>query len=114
LIGEFLGLVVSLAFVLGLAWIVLAFIARTQAGGAAKPGAVAPLRHLRTLPVGPRERLVVVAYEGEQFLLGVTTGGVSLLDRRPLPPSEPAPPTAAPPEPTSRTAAFLQRLARRR
>jgi flagellar protein FliO/FliZ len=41
------------------------------------------LRFVRALPVGPRERVVVVQYRGEEWVLGVTAGGISLLGRAP-------------------------------
>lgn len=88
MIGETLGLVAALVFVLGLAWATLGVLARMQASAASGPGGgPAPLRYLRSLPVGARERLVVVAYQDEELLLGVTAGGVTLLDRRPLSPA---------------------------
>jgi flagellar protein FliO/FliZ len=41
------------------------------------------LRFVRAVPVGPRERLVVMAWGAETLLLGVTSGGVTLLTARP-------------------------------
>jgi flagellar protein FliO/FliZ len=90
LIGETIGVFVALAIVLALAWFVLRFLQRVQVGVGG--GALAPLRYGRALPVGPRERVVVVVYHDEELLLGVTAGGVTLLDRRPYtpPPEQPA------------------------
>lgn len=79
---ELLSGVLALAVVLGLAWVSLRLLRRFNVGVGAAPGAPA-LRFLRALPLGPRERLVVVVYEGEVLLLGVSAGQVTLLDRRP-------------------------------
>lgn len=92
MILDTLGVLVALFIVLGLAWISLRFLARMQPGAAGPGGAPAPLRYLRAMPVGARERVVVVAYHGEELLLGVTAGGVTLLDRRPLSPAAAEPP----------------------
>lgn len=74
--------ILALALVLGLAWGSLKLLKRMNLNLGAAPGAPG-LRYLRALPVGPRERLVVVAYEGETLLLGVAAGQITLLDRRP-------------------------------
>lgn len=91
MLGDVLGVVVALLLVLALAWLVLRFLARMQTRS--RGGGPAPLRYLRAMPVGSRERVVVVAYHGEELLLGVTAGGIVLLDRRPLSP-EPERPEA--------------------
>lgn len=97
MILDFLGVLVALAIVLGLAWISLRFLSRMQAGAAGAGGGPAPLRYLRAMPVGARERVVVVAYHDEELLLGVTAGGITLIDRRPLSAAaaEPPPTVAA-------------------
>ena len=92
MILDTLGVLVALVIVLGLAWLSLRFLARMQAGGSGAGGGPAPLRYLRAMPVGARERVVVVAYHEEELLLGVTAGGITLLDRRPLSPEAALPP----------------------
>jgi flagellar protein FliO/FliZ len=85
-------MLVALAFVLLLAWLSLHLVKRLQAGrrgGAA--GAPEALRFVRALPVGARERVVVVHYRGEEWVLGVTAGGISLLGRAPAPDAAPVP-----------------------
>lgn len=79
---EVLSGILALAVVLGLAWVSLRLLKRFNVGLGSAPGAPG-LKFLRALPLGPRERLVVVAYEGEVLLLGVSAGQVTLLDRRP-------------------------------
>ncbi|MES9938964.1 MAG: flagellar biosynthetic protein FliO [Candidatus Thiodiazotropha sp. 6PLUC2] len=36
-----------------------------------------------TLPVGSRERVVVLSYRDSEYLVGITAGGMSLLDKLP-------------------------------
>jgi flagellar protein FliO/FliZ len=41
------------------------------------------IKLLLTLPVGSRERVVVVSYREHEYLVGITAGGMSLLDKLP-------------------------------
>ena len=93
MVAELVGVVVALAVVLGLAY---AAIRVMKALHLRAGGGPAITRFVRALPLGPRERLVVVVHRDEELLLGVTGGQITLLDRRP---AEPAPP-AAPEEET--------------
>lgn len=91
-----LGTLAALVFVLALAWGALRLLRRWQdravgSGGVAMPG----LRFVRALPVGQRERVVVIEVEGERLLIGVAAGSVSLLGRVPSP--SPSPPREAQP-----------------
>ena len=79
ILQQLLGVVVSLAAVLGLAYVALRVAKRLQVGGAAATDE--DLRFVRALPLGPHERLVVVVWRGERLLVGVTAGGMTLLDR---------------------------------
>jgi flagellar protein FliO/FliZ len=72
----------ALALVLALAWFSLRAM-RNRLPGAGTNGNDGALRFLRALPVGPRERVVLVEHRGEQLMLGVTAGGISLLGRWP-------------------------------
>lgn len=74
--------VLALLLVLGLAWASLKLMRRMNVNLGATAGAPG-LRFLRALPVGPRERIVLVAYEGEVLMVGVAAGQITLLDRRP-------------------------------
>jgi flagellar protein FliO/FliZ len=82
IISSLLTMVLATAFVLALAYGVLYLIRRSRLtdrlSGADKAG---ELTFLRAMPVGQRERLVVVRYQGAQLLLGVTGGAISLLQR---------------------------------
>jgi len=96
-VTELIGVVGALALVLGLAWLSIRALKSLQVG-AAGPGVAQELRFVRALPIGRQERLVVVAWRGETLLLGVTAGGISLLDRRPEPGEGAAPGGAPAPE----------------
>jgi flagellar protein FliO/FliZ len=76
-----LGTIIALAVVLGLAWVSLRALRRWQDRGLAGPNGVVErqIRFVRALPVGQRERLVLVEAEGELMLVGVTPGSISLL-----------------------------------
>ena len=81
--GALIGLVSvagALILVCGLAFILLKLVQKMP-GGMGGGGAGSPVKFLRSLPVGQRERVTLVAYRGEVFMLGVTPGGISLLAR---------------------------------
>lgn len=86
-LSSLLAVVVALAIVLGLAWIALKALRRWQdrfeVGG--EDGG-RPIRFLRAMPLGQNERLVVVEVSNEKMLVGVTTGGISLLKSWPADP----------------------------
>ncbi|WP_311267668.1 flagellar biosynthetic protein FliO [Sphingobium sp. WCS2017Hpa-17] len=80
-----LAVVLALAVVLGLAWVAIRLLRRwndhVQGGGG--DGNDPPIRFLRAMAVGQRERLTLVEVRGEVMLVGVTAGGISLLARWP-------------------------------
>jgi flagellar protein FliO/FliZ len=90
LLGSLIGVLLALGLVLGLAvgfvW-VLRRIQEGQTGlvrrGRGEAGA-ARLVFVRALPLGPRERVVLIEAEGERFLVGVGGSAVTLLARWPL------------------------------
>lgn len=82
-----LGTLVALAFVLALAFGALRLLRQWQ-NRAPGIGADVGLRFVRALPVGPRERVVIVEIEGERVLIGVTAGSITLL--KTLGPASPA------------------------
>lgn len=80
----------ALALVLALAWITLRVLrGRLGRRGAARlpgvPAADEALRFVRALPVGTRERVVLVEHRGQRWLLGVTAGGISAIAHWPAP-----------------------------
>lgn len=91
--GAIGGTVFALLLVLGLIF-ALAWLARrlpNLAGGTGHPA----LRVIASLPLGARERVVVVDVGGTQLLLGVGASGTRTLHRleRPLPVPEPQRPS---------------------
>lgn len=85
---QLLVMVAALAGVLALAWATLRLLRGRFAGGGpparGSAGADETLRFVRALPVGPKERVVLMDHRGERWMLGVTAGGISLLARWPL------------------------------
>ena len=84
--SQLLSTLLALAFVGLLAWVSLAMLKRLQQGRLL-PGSrtdADELRFVRALPVGAKERVVVMQYRGEEWVLGVTGGGISLLSREPV------------------------------
>lgn len=80
LFSSLLAIIISLAFVVALAWGTLWLLKRFQDGsfGRLSGGDAGPnLRFEKALPIGPRERLVLVEVEGEQMLLGVTAHAIT-------------------------------------
>lgn len=78
---SFLSMLVALAIVLAVAWLALRFMRnRMQGSPAGGPnGAGDTLRFVRSLPVGTKERVVIVEHRGERWMLGVTAGGISTI-----------------------------------
>lgn len=83
-VSSLLAIILALALVLGLAWAVIWLLRRLQdrqmgGGGTDGEDAGRTLRFVRALPIGPRERLVLVEVGGEQLLVGVGGGLVTLV-----------------------------------
>jgi flagellar protein FliO/FliZ len=82
ILSSLLAIILSLGFVIGLAWGGLWLLRKAQDGAFGKltgEHAGRELRFERALPVGQRERLVLVEVDGEQLLLGVTAHAITLL-----------------------------------
>jgi flagellar biogenesis protein FliO len=77
---ELLFTLLALILVIGLALLLLKALKRLHVnqGGANR------IKPLLTLPVGSRERIVVVSYREHEYLVGITAGGISLLDKLPV------------------------------
>ena len=80
-----LSLLVVVALILALAWIARRFNLAQPGGGAMKVVAM--------LPLGGKERVVIVEVQGRQYMLGVTSSQVRLLETL----SEPITPSAKSP-----------------
>ena len=100
-ISSIFAILLSLAFVIALAWGALWLLRKFQDGsfGKLKPdGEGHVLRFERALPVGPRERIVIVEVEGEHMMLGVTAHSITQLKTWPKAERAPAHRDAAPPD----------------
>jgi flagellar protein FliO/FliZ len=75
------GTIIALAVVLGLAWLGLKAMRQWQDGSLRRGGAEPEhgLRFIRALPVGQRERVMLIEAKGEIMLIGVSGGAVTLL-----------------------------------
>lgn len=82
-LSSILAVVISLGIVLGLAWVSLKGLRKWQdrIHGTARGEGDEPIRFLRAMPLGQRERVALVKVRGEVLLLGITAGGISLLAR---------------------------------
>jgi flagellar protein FliO/FliZ len=78
---SFVSMLLALAVVIGLAWLALRLL-RDRLQPRAKPGAAGTddaLRFVRALPVGAKERVVIVEHRGARWMLGVSAGGISTI-----------------------------------
>lgn len=91
------GTLIALAVVLGLAWLGLKGLRQWQDGSLRRNGTEPdhPLRFIRALPVGQRERVMLIEAKGEIMLIGISGGAVTLLrnwgpdgEGAPAPPGE--------------------------
>lgn len=96
-LADVLRVVLALGVVCALAWAAIWAMRGMQARAGAGSASAADLRFVRALPLGPRERLVEVAWRGEALLLGVTSGGITLVRRERDGAPVPAPPPRADP-----------------
>jgi flagellar protein FliO/FliZ len=67
------GLIFLLAMVLIAAWLV------KRSGGMPSLRSGASMKVVAVLPMGPRERVVLIELGGQQWLLGVTSGSINNL-----------------------------------
>jgi flagellar protein FliO/FliZ len=94
---NFTGMLLALTAVVAVAWIALRLLRDRLQPGARRgqPGGDA-LRFVRALPVGAKERLVIVEHRGERWMLGVTAGGISTIAHWPGGGAEGMPPGSMP------------------
>ncbi len=85
-LSSILALVLALAFVLALAWAFIWLLRKWQDQQTGIMGEGAndrPIRFLRSLPLGQRERVTMISAHGEVMLIGVCAGSITLLARWP-------------------------------
>jgi flagellar protein FliO/FliZ len=82
-LASLVSVLLALLLVLALAFGFIRALAWWQARSAAGSGDGSAIRFVRAMPLGPRERAVLLDVEGERFLLGVAAGAVTLLARWP-------------------------------
>ncbi|WP_379553636.1 flagellar biosynthetic protein FliO [Qipengyuania sp. DGS5-3] len=88
-LSSMLAIIISLAFVIALAFGGLWLLRKFQDGSFGKlrgEDTGRTLRFERALPVGQRERLVIVEVDGEHMLLGVTAHSITQLKTWPAEP----------------------------
>jgi flagellar protein FliO/FliZ len=73
------SMLLALGAVIALAWFVLKLMRSRLQPGASKSGPDDVLRFVRALPVGAKERVVIVEHRGERWMLGVTAGAISAI-----------------------------------
>jgi flagellar biogenesis protein FliO len=76
---ELLFTLVALILVIGLALLLI----KALKGLHISHSGANRIKLLLTLPVGSRERIVVVSYREHEYLVGITAGDMSLLDKLP-------------------------------
>jgi flagellar biogenesis protein FliO len=84
---ELLFMLLALIFVVATAWFVLKGFKRFHTAH----GDGSRMKLSLSLPVGTRERIIVLTYREVEYLVGITAGGMRLLDK--LPKSEVAKPS---------------------
>ena len=85
-LSSILAVGIALAFVLGLAWVVIWLLKKVQdrqLGTIEGGGEDRPIRFVRSMPLGQRERVALIEVGNETMLLGVTGGSITLLARWP-------------------------------
>jgi len=78
-VPSILNLLLSLAAVLGLIFVLAFFAKKMRFGPANQQG----IKLVANLTIGTKERVVVVEVENEQYLLGVTSSQINLLQKLP-------------------------------
>jgi len=69
--------ILALAFVLALAWLIL----KAFAGFSRRGSSNSLISIKESVPIGARDRLLVVHYRGSDYLLSTSTQGVQLIDK---------------------------------
>jgi flagellar protein FliO/FliZ len=78
---DFSGLLASLGIVLGLIAVAAFVVKRTPLGAAGRQSG--PLKVLAALPLGPKERLLLVEARGTELLVAIGPNGVAIAPAHP-------------------------------
>lgn len=89
---------VALALVLALAWLTLRGLRHLHMRRNHETRDT--LRLMQAVSLGPRERVVVLEHRNTTYLLGVTAGGIHVIDRWPAAAHDPAPDRTQPVAPS--------------
>lgn len=90
---SFASMLLALGVVIALAWFALRLLRDRMQPRAKAEGGDDTLRFVRALPVGAKERVVIVEHRGARWMLGVSAGGISTIASWPAagaPGSDPA------------------------
>lgn len=81
---SFASMLLALGVVIVVAWFALRLLRdRLQPRAKASGAGDDMLRFVRALPVGAKERVVIVEHRGARWMLGVTAGGISTIAQWP-------------------------------
>ena len=92
-------MIMSLALVIGFIF-AAAFVAKRMPFGLGARGNTGALKVLAALPLGPKERLLLVQAKGEELLIAVSPAGVFNVGAQPAAVTRPSAPRAAHTAPT--------------
>lgn len=90
---SFASMLLALGVVIAVAWVALRLLRdrlQPRAKSGSSPGTDETLRFVRALPVGAKERVVIVEYRGARWMLGVTAGGIATIAQWPADAASPA------------------------
>lgn len=76
---SFASMLLALGAVVALAFFSLRLLRNRMQPAGATSAANDGLRFVRALPVGTKERVVIVEHRGERWMLGVTNGAISTI-----------------------------------
>lgn len=78
-ITELLFVIFALALVSLFAWLVFRAMKSMQPSKYKK----GKIEMLASIPVGARERIIVIQHRNSEYMLGITSGGITVLDKFP-------------------------------
>jgi len=88
---SFASMLLALGVVIAIAWFALRALRDRMQPRAKADGSDDALRFVRALPVGAKERVVIVEHRGARWMLGVSAGGISTIASWPASVNDPTP-----------------------